>query len=734
MHTPTVGPLIDYAPSEASVPIGEYFEIVRRRIWKIIPFVAVCTLAAYFVSLYVKPIYRATALIDIDRSAPSRIVGEDFGRRTEANDAEEFLSTQVKLIQSNSVLRPVAEKYGLLEDEQARGPRKGSDRQQESAGPVELRKLKVKRQPNTYLILISYESSDPVLAANVANAVANSYIQRTFDVRARNSAGLSTFMERQLDELKAKMERSGRALARFQSELDVIDPAEKTNILSSRLLQLNTEYTNAQVDRVRKETVYNSIQSGSMEAAQLSGQAEELAKLTSQLNQASQHFAVVNSTFGPGHPEYQRAASQVSELQAELNESRKNIFNRVTLDYKGATAREQMLRKAVAATKAEFDHLNGKSFEYQRLLQEATADKKLYEELVGKIKEAGINIGFQNSNIRIADLALPPVRPTFPNTGLNLIAAFILSSLLGAVGAVIAEKMSTTVHAGDETNWGLGTRLIGTLPVAKQLSHVSVISAPTGLAANSSRLSSNGMLGLEPAHYPQLSPFEEAIRGIRNSIILSNLTQNINSVLITSPGAGEGKTTTAVHLAIALGAQRKRTLLIDADLRRPSVHKLLKRSSDIGLSDVLTGEHTWKEAVISGVQHPHLDVILAGTPSESAADLVGPMLNDLLDEFAKEYDMVLLDSCPFVGFAETLQAAAAVSGVVVVATSGITSRKALELTLASLSWLQANVLGIVLNRAKDSDRGNYGYQAYYRSSTRKRDVVKTYVNDLLRQS
>jgi capsular exopolysaccharide synthesis family protein len=719
VYAPQLAPVIDCAPADASVPIGAYFEILRRQLWKILCFVVVCTVGTYFGSSYLTPLYRATAVIDIDRSAPSGIVGEDLSRRTDNNDVDEFISTQVKLIQSSSVLRPVAEKYRLFERAQGSHQKEQPDAQTELAGPIVLRRLRVLRQPYTYLILISYESSDPKLASDVANAVANSYIERTFDVRARSSAGLSSFMERQLDELKAKMERSEHALARFQSELDVIDPVQKTNILSSRLLQLNTEYTNAQVDRVRKQSMYNSIQSGSLEAAQLSGQGEELARLVNQLNEASQHFAEIKSTYGSSHPEYQKAASRVSELENQLTESRKNIFNRVALDYKGASAREQMLQKAVAITKAEFDHLNGKSFEYQRLLQEAEADKKLYEELVGKIKEAGINIGFQNSNIRIADLALPPLRPVFPNTGLNVIAAFIFSTLLGTVIAVIAEKASTTVRDADESTRYFDTRIIGTLPFEKELPHRSIFAAAGGLVTGAARVPSNGILRPEEAEYAQMSPFEEAVRGLRNAIVLSNLTQNINSVLITSPGAGEGKTTTAVHLAIAHSAQRRRTLLIDADLRRPSIHKILKLSAEIGLSDVLVGDHTWREARISVPQSPYLDVILAGTPSYSAADLLGPMLNDLLDEFAQEYDLVLLDSAPFIGFAEALQMAAAVNGVVIVATAGKTSRKALELMLASLSWLQTNILGIVLNRTKENDAGNYGYKAYYRKGAGK---------------
>ena len=167
-----------------------------------------------------------------------------------------------------------------------------------AAAPVSLSGLKVTRPTGTNLLLISYRSANPRLAADVANAIANSYLAHTYNIRIRSSASLSSFMEKQLDELKAKMEQSSHALAQFEKDLDVINPDEKTNILSARLLQLNTEYTSAQAERVTKEAALNAIKSGSTEAALVSSQGESLAKLGDALNQARQHFALVKSTYG----------------------------------------------------------------------------------------------------------------------------------------------------------------------------------------------------------------------------------------------------------------------------------------------------------------------------------------------------------------------------------------------------------------------------------------------------
>ncbi|PYT24898.1 MAG: hypothetical protein DMG57_27060 [Acidobacteria bacterium] len=408
--------------------------VLRRHRWKLLSFVFGCVAATAIVSSRLTPIYEATTTVDIDRQVPTSIIGQD-SMRPPVNDSDQFIATQVKLIQSDSVLRPVAQQYHLLEFDKGE---KFCDAEENA--PVQLKKLKVTRPPNTYLLLISYRSPDPRLAADVANRIARSYIEHTYKIRFRSSAELSSFMEKQLEELKVKMERSSAALAKFERELNVINPEEKTSILSARLLQINTEYTTAQTDRVRKESAWKSVRSGSLEAAEVSTQGENLKALTSRLDEARQKFADVKTHYGSNHPEYRKSAVQVEEVERQLQQSTQNTGRRVEVEYREALGREAMLQKAVAETKNEFDRLNARSFEYQALKREAAADKSLYEELVRKIKEAGINAGFQNSSIRLADLARPSIKPVFPNMKLNVLLAFLFSTLLGVGAAVLSSK------------------------------------------------------------------------------------------------------------------------------------------------------------------------------------------------------------------------------------------------------------------------------------------------------
>lgn len=692
---------IDLEPVEKALSLSHYMWILRRNLWKMLAFVAICMTITYIVSARLTPIYESTAVVDVDRQAPSAIVGQDSNRSAAGNDSDQFLATQVKLIQSDAVLRPVAQKYKLLEAEKQIDPARPEHARRAANAPVLLKRLKVTRPPNTYLLWISYRSEDPQLAADVANAIAQSYLGHSYNIRIRSSASLSTFMEQQLEELKAKMERSVEALVRFEREMNVINPEEKTNILSSRLLQLNTEYTTSQSDRVRKEAAWNSMQNGSLEAAQISGQGEGLILLNQKLNEAKQRLAEVKTTFGANHPEFRKAAAHASEMQQQFDATRKNVAGRIEMDYKQSLNREEMLRKTVTETKAEFDKINSRSFEYQQIRREADADKKLYEELVRKIKEAGINAGFQNNNIRIADLARPALRSVFPNLTLNLLLAFLASSILVIGGAILLDTLDNTIRDPEQTSRMLGVDVIGSLPSVKNIGTLKTTHT------ESAALTKSG--------YRTMTTYEEAVRTLRSSILLGDFDSRLRSILMTSANPSEGKSTTALHLAIANAEQGKRTLLIDADLRRPSLHRKLGLPMDRGLSNVLMGEMTWKAAMVPLENQVNLDVIFSGPPSHRAADLIGPLLGDMLDEFGKEYDLIIIDAPPLLGFAEPLQMAAVADGVLVVSLAGETNRKAVGSLIHALKRLRANVIGIVLNGVKRDTAEGYSYYNYYSS-------------------
>lgn len=687
-----------------STPISHYLWVLRRSRWKIVLFVIACVSAAALISFRITPMYESTATVDIDRQTPTGVIGQEAAR-TQLNDSDQFLATQSRLIQSDSVLRPVVQRLKLHEREQDAAGNHATSAVAAEEAPMVLKRLKVTRPPNTYLLQISYRSSDPQLAAAVANGVAQSYLEHTFNIRYKSSANLSAFMEKQMEELKAKMERSSAALAQFERELNVVNAEEKTSILSARLLQLNTEYTAAQADRVRKEAAFNSVQSGTMEAAQVSQQGEALKKLTERLDEAQQKFVEVKSHYGSNHPEYRKWAAQLAEVHRQLDLTRQGTSRRVEVEFRQAVNREAMLERAVAQQKKEFDRLNSRSFEYQALKREAEADKKLYEELVRKIKEAGINASFHSSSIRIADQARPAKDPVSPNLKLNLVLALLISVLVSVGVAIFADMLDDTVRDPEQAVRSLKTHVVGTLPAVK--SWRSNIAKLVGTSET------KALMPVPQVHNEAVGAYAEAIRTLRNSILLTDFDRNVRSILVTSASPGEGKSTTAANLAIAHAEQGHRTLLIDGDLRKPSVGRRFHIHNAKGLSNVLTAELDWQEAIVKLDENPHLDILPAGPPSRRASDLIGRGLTELLEQAMSTYDLVILDGPPLPGFAEPLQMATAVDGVLVVARAGETSRKAIASVIATLSRLRANVIGLVLNEVNKDMSQSYHYYGHY---------------------
>ena len=677
---------------ESQTPLSHYLWVIRRRKWPLLLFVVFAVAATIIVTSRMTPFYESTATVDVDRMIPTAVIGQESSARASSmNDSDLFLSTQVQLIESDSVLRPVAQK---LKIPFAKG---------RPDAPVHLPYLTVTRPTKTYLLQISYRSPDPRFAADVANAVAESYKTHSYEIRYQSARDLSSFMTKPLEDLQAKMERSSAALAVFQKELNVISPDEKTNILAARLLQLNTEYTNAQADLFKKEVAAKSAAGGSLEALKVSGQGDQIRRLEDKIDEANQKFAEIKTHYASNHPEYKKAANNQAELQRELTALKANVAQRVQVEYQEAANRERTVHQAVDQAKAELDGLNGKAFEYANLKRDADADRKLYDELNRKIQEEGINAGFQDSSIRLADAARPGLSPVYPKVRTNALIAFFASTLLGVVVVFLSDSMDHTLRDPEQISRQLQTEVLGSLPVVK--------SWRGHLPGKSTELATpKELFGLSKG---LASSYEEAIRTLRDSILLPHAERRPRTLLLTSATPREGKSTTAVHLAVVHSQQKRKTLLIDADLRRPSIYQYLGISNDHGLSNVVNGEMGWRDALQNSEALPWLTVLPAGPASRRAADGLGTTLKDVFAEATKDFDLIVCDAPPLLGFAESLQIAKLVDGVVVVALAGQTERNAVASVLTNLRRLKANVIGLALNEVRADMSERYYYYGYY---------------------
>jgi polysaccharide biosynthesis transport protein len=686
----------------ANTSVNSFFTALGRWKWKILTFVFLSVVATGCAVLRMRPLYEATAKIEIDHPGGGGVVGPEAGTNNNpVNDMDQIVTTNLEAITAGAVLRPVVERYHLLEEE---GQLKGKTEKQINdlrRGAVTLAHLQVKRPPNSYVIEVSYRAHNATLAADVANAIATAYADRSTELQVQTASDRAAVMEGQIAELKTKMLNSGKTLASFEKELGILDPDQKTNLLTTRLNQLTAELTTAQDEGARRGAAVEAIRAKTVAAAQSTAQGETLARLKEKLNEARQRFAQVKTIYGPNHAEYRKAESEVTELTGQLAEDRSDAEERVTSVYEQSLNHEKSLAAMISRTKGEMDGLSGTRHRYEQLKGEADGDKQLYNELNRRIKEYQINGAFRHSLAHVIDPALPSTVAVFPKVPMFLGGALLVSLVLGIVGALIFDSFDQTLAAPEQVMRDLKIEVLGALPEVKRQA--------------AEALATPGLVLTQASAMRALSQYEGAIRTVRNMISLIDFDPDKKSILFTSALESEGKSTTLAQLARAYGAQSQRILVIDGDLRRPTMHKRLNIGYEptLGLGGVLEGSYSWKDAVIPVPSAPNLSLLPAGeAPTRNPADLVTSGIAKLIRQASREYDLVLVDAPPLFGCAETLQMSVAVDSVVLVTRAGHTSGKLVMSAIANLQRFRGNLLGVILNRVdgrNQQDAYGYGY-------------------------
>jgi polysaccharide biosynthesis transport protein len=692
-------------PADFQRPLVFYAAIVRQHLAMITVLSIVLTVLVVLACALAPPINAGSALIAIDRQAAPETIGAD---RLLTTGDDQFMATQQSLLQADTILRPVAERYNLLQREHQL--RRYSfwhySLEKERAirnAPIALKHLKIERNPNTYLLTITYKDKDPQVASDVANAIADSYLRNIFETRIKEGGRLTSSMERQLLDLKEKMESKHQALMTYQRELGTADPEQKTSILVAKLQSLNTENSAAEADRIIKQAVFREARDGSLAAVQVSGQSSDLTKDVEKLQIAKANLALVAATYGDQHPEYLKAAAQLDQARAALDESRLNVSSRIGVDYRQTLIRERMLSAAVAETKQQVDDLTAQSFDYLQLKHEADTAERVYEDLFAKIKQLGINSELHNNVIRLADSARPAANPIFPNWPLIVALSMAFFAVSFALYFVSAELTDATAKEAEVVEKALGIPVVCALPRVKDV-HLRLALGPEGM-----QFAGNPWSSLQGGF------FDEGVRHLRGYLMLSSQARLPRSVLVTSALPGEGKSTLALCLAMVHAEQGKRTLLIDGDLRQPVIESLVRLDPDAGVASALAEKNHWRTAVRVVSAHPNLFVLGSGQPLPLALTRIGPGIRGILDQATKEFDLVVLDSPPLLGCAETLELAAAVDITLLAVRSGQTPMKALEATVETLRRISVPIAGIVLNQSAIA--GNVAYKAYCRYYT-----------------
>jgi succinoglycan biosynthesis transport protein ExoP len=709
-----VGPYAaDLLPADARALLARLGKVLYKQRWKLIHFLAIAIILALTLQFVFPRLYSATAVLRLDRHSAAGGAGQE-AQIAAVYDMDTVMTTDMELVQSDPVLRPVAEKYRLIDYEKQSVWRRwlGEKPSVETirrakAAPVVLDGLHVTRPANTYLIRITYRAwRDPQLAANVANGVAQSLIQQLQESLDQSYTGVSSAIRRDMEQLRSKMDVSAKRLAQYEKELDMVDPEQHSTVLTSRLTELLAEYTATQADRLHKQATFENITKYPTLAATLATEADGqrqslLDDALGRLATARQQFASAKAYYGENHPEYRKAEQQLADARAQVENVRVAANEKAEAEYRQALGRELLLKQQVDKTKAQVDGLTAHGLEYTQLKTEADNDRRMYMDLETRMREADLNRQFNDATMQFVAPALPPASAIFPNLLINLPIAFALALLLGMFGALAADALDTTFSDAEEVSARLRLQVLGTLPDVRRLGAKvnNETSPPTGTDGRGADVS---------AHY------EESIRMLRNSIGQAAMRQSLRTVLITSAGVGEGKSTTAAHLAAACAQAGKKVLLIDADLRHPSLHKKFEIDKKLGLADILAHRIAPVDVIVE-VGVPGLFLMPAGPPMLNASDLISLGFAGVLNDVSRNFDLVIVDAPPMLGLSETQELATVVNGVVLIAEADGTSAAALAETLSALSHCRANVLGIVMNRVKFSRLKGFGYDDQKRS-------------------
>jgi succinoglycan biosynthesis transport protein ExoP len=712
-------PTWDVSPHEPH--LYDYLLILRKHQWLILSFmVAVVTIVA-IATFRMRPVYVATARIEIDRENSNILPFQGTDSYDYMMDLENYIETQSKILTSETLGLLTIRNSGLTARPEFAAP--GGPSEAVASGnlanqkrPPELGEflgsLSVKRVPNSRLMDVSFESTDPQLAAQIVNAHLENYIEQNFRSRYEATSQASTWLTDQLNELKIRVQKSEDARIAYERQNQIWTLDDKQNITTQRLSDINRELTGAQSERVKKESLYDFAKAGNLDAVPQVQGNPVLSDLIKRRSDASAQYNDALSQYGPSFPKVQRLQVQVKELDENIEKEKQNVVNNLENDYREARQREALLNSELDRQKSEVNQMSEKMVEYNILKREAEANKTLYEGLLTKLKEAGISAGLRSSNIRVVDPAMIPSTPSRPAKARNVALAFLVG-LVGGIGlALMREYLDNTVKTPDDIE---SLARLPSLAVVPQFAGSNGTRKRQGLFKGFPATNGHdGRIELVAQHLPK-SQMSEAFRALRTALLLSQADHPPQVILVTSALPREGKTTAAANLAVTLAQLGDSTVLVDADLRKPGVGRLLNLTSGkyAGLSSYLAGVSSLDLVTVPHPQIPNLAAIPTGPLPPNPADLLSShKLAEAIAELRKKYKFVVIDSPPIMAATDAVILSVQTDGVLLVVRSGETPKEAFTRTRDLLCSVKCHILGVVLN-AVDSSAPDYYYSYRY---------------------
>jgi succinoglycan biosynthesis transport protein ExoP len=726
---------------EEEIHLREYWRVVMKYRWTVVTLFTIVLVTVAIATFSMDPVYKATAQILIDKENPNVLSIKEV-MSLDAQDID-YYQTQYKILQSRSLAKAVInaldlahhkefagndKRIGLVES--VTGSIKGAfsslisgfsppssvnedTNAADALTPEEIReheegklikvfldKLQIEPIRNSHLVNLSFLAHDPVLASRVVNSLAEQYIQHNLKLKYEASMDASRWLNQNVGELKKKMENSEEALHSYKDKNKIVSLEEKQNIIVQKLSEINTAVTDAKTKRIRMETLYNQAEKYKNNEAMLESLPSvmnnslilELKKdyiaLLAEYNRESKQY-------GYKHPHIIRLNSQLASLKSKIDSEVEKIVNSIKTEYEIASAQEGVLIDALNEQKEEALDLNKKAIKYNVLKRDAESNQQMFDVVLNRLKETDLTRGLKNSNIRIIDRAEVPDSPVKPNKKLNLVLGAIVGLFAGVGLSFFFEYLDNTIKTPDDLKRYLGLSFLGPVPHL-DLTETQGLPCPEMIAL----------------HKPK-SHISEAYKGLRTSVLFSFPDHSPKTLLITSSSPSEGKTITSVNLAITMAQAGSRVVMIDCDMRKPRLHRLLNMKNEKGISNLLVG-HCQLEDVLQAGPVDNLKIITCGhCPPNPSELLVSSKLKTILDELKESFDHIIIDSPPVVAVTDSVIISRVVDGVILVIHGGVTSKEVIMRGQDLLKNVNAPLIGAIINNIDPGKRSYYYYYQYY---------------------
>ncbi len=699
-----------------------YWQLMLKRRWLILGMISAAFAFALIITLLTAPIYRATALIQIEKET-IQVMDVHGVSQTDVEYDDSYNQTQFGILRSRSLAERVAEDLNLADSDIGQqldpptwwqrlrgllglgGPAAASAHAQTvaakdaGAGAVnqatKLRAaagivqggLSIDPVRNSHLVRINYDSVIPAFSAQVANAVADGFIASTMDRQFGASSYAKKYLEEQLAQLKSRLEDSERALVEGAQKEGIVPTKDGISLVSENLSGLNTALSAAQAQRIRAEARWNAAKSTSgmaMPADMLN--TPVLQSLLQQQATLQSQYQDKLQTFKPDYPEMRALNAKIEGVQKQVGGEFTNVRASVKAEYDASLAQEKMLEQQLDKLRVQSLDVDSRSIQYNILKRDADTNRQLYNALLQRYKEVGIAGGVKSSSISVVDRAEVPGGRYSPRLSNNLAYGLLAGSMLGILLALLLEYLDDTLRTPLDIEKHLHLPVLGIVPKLNKEVPEEVQKDPR-------------------------SAFSESYRSVRTALQFSTDRGTPKVLLITSPAAGEGKSTAALTLARGLSQLGKSVLLIEGDMRRPSLGKTLQLSADVGLSNLLAGGSTLAQTVMN-TGNPRLDVILSGpVPPNPTELLAGPKMISLLLTAGEKYDQIIIDGPPVLGIADAPVLANIATGTLLITKSGATKISSAKSSIKRLWSAHARIIGAMINQHNYKTVA-YGYNYY----------------------